>query len=349
MFPNYYYKYNYFLLLSSLLLFALSNHLLVSGEKLNSFTKDEINIVAAGDYYCNEETEKTIKNIVFAKPEKIITTGDHVKEEKSADCWIEMSKPIHDKLFIAVGNHDAEFKKIYKQIVNYHDLESPYYSHTSQNIHFISLSTEHPYEAGSQQYEFIKKDLEKAVHNPNINWIIVHQHKPFYSTKQDKDQSEQLRDTFLPLFEKHGVDLVISSHNQYYERTYPISYNKQIEVTTDDGVTPKPIITDFSKTNYKDPKGIIFLTAGTAGDELDSVEEEHDYFIIQEDKFGFLNLKLENDGNTLVGEFHTNDGVIIDHFEINKEKILYNVADQSNNTPFDGIDLETLTNALRLG
>jgi predicted MPP superfamily phosphohydrolase len=342
---------NYFAFLSLFIFFYLTNQTSVSGEQLNPFTKDEINIVAAGDYYCNEETEKTISNIVFVKPEKIITTGDHVKEEKSADCWIQMSKPIHDRLYIAVGNHDAEFAKIYQQIVDYHDLESPYYSHDNENIHFISLSTEHPYDLGSQQYEFIKKDLEKASQNPNIDWIIVHQHKPFYSTKQDKDQSEELRDAFLPLFEKYGVDLVISSHNQYYERTYPISYNKQIEVATDDGATPQPIITDYSKSQYDDPKGIIFLTVGTAGDELDTVEEEHDYFIIQEDKFGFLNLKLENDGKTLVGQFHTNDGEMIDHFQIDKKTGIYNVVQENdnNNRPFSGIDFTSLANLLRLG
>ena len=32
--------------------------------------------------------------------------------------------------------------------------------------------------------------------------------------------------------------------------------------------------------------------------------------------FGFLDLKLENNGKTIVGEFHTNEGDIIDHFEL---------------------------------
>lgn len=313
---------NYWFFLSLLGLFFIASPTAVSDKKIGvlaTLATDEMNIVAAGDYYCNQETQQTIKNIVLIKPEKIVTTGDHVKEERSADCWIKMSKPIHNTLFIAVGNHDAEFAKIYKQIVDYHDLDTPYYSHDYENIHFISLSTEHPYLPGSLQYEFIKQDLDKATQNPNTDWIIVHQHKPFYSTKQDKDQSEQLRDTFLTLFEKHGVDLVISSHNQYYERTYPVSYNKQIELRTDDDVKPQPIITEYSKTDYNDPKGIIFLTVGTAGDELDEVEEQHDYFITQEDKHGFLNLKLQNDGKILAGEFHTNDGDIIDHFQISKE------------------------------
>ena len=64
----------------------------------------------------------------------IITTGDHVKESPSAECWIDMSKPIKDKLKIAIGNHDAEFSNIYKQIVDYHQLKNPYYSDDLKNF-----------------------------------------------------------------------------------------------------------------------------------------------------------------------------------------------------------------------
>ena len=157
------------------------------------FVDKKYNIIAAGDWYCNEETERTIQNVLNANPDLIITTGDHVKDVKSADCWIEMSEQLKDKMKIAVGNHDSEFKKIYKQIVDYHQLKNPYYSYDFHNAHFISMSTEHPFEVGSKQYEFIKNDLEKISQNPNIDWIIVHQHKPLYSTKQDKQEANDLR------------------------------------------------------------------------------------------------------------------------------------------------------------
>jgi hypothetical protein len=83
----------------------------------------DYNFVAAGDWYCNEETKKTINNILAVHPELIITTGDQVKESPSAACWIQMSEPIKDKMKIAIGNHDAEFANIYKQIVDYHNLK----------------------------------------------------------------------------------------------------------------------------------------------------------------------------------------------------------------------------------
>ena len=280
----------------------------------------DYNVVAVGDWYCNEETEKTINNILSVEPELIITTGDQVKNEKSAACWIKMSKPIKDKMKIAIGNHDAEFSNIYKQIVDYHNLKSPYYSHDFKNMHFISMSTEHPFEVGSTQYEFIKNDLEKSAQNSTIDWIVVHQHKPHYSTLQDKKEAEQIRDTYQQLFQQHDVDLVISSHNQYYERTYPILFNENIEKKNDKSDAPQPIIAVQQQYKYPPTNGIIFLTVGTAGDELDPVTERHPFYAIQESKFGFLNIKIQNNGNTLVGEFLTNDGYVLDHFELNNVK-----------------------------
>jgi hypothetical protein len=281
-------------------------------QQNNYITFPEYNFIAVGDWDCNEETKRTIQNIIAMDPELIITTGDHVKNEKSARCWIEMSQPIKEKFRIAVGNHDIEFANIYKQIMDYHQLGNPYYSHDFGNIHFISMSTEHPFEPGSRQYWFIKSDLEKTSNDPKIDWIIVHQHKPLFSTKQDKIVAEELRDIYQLLFQQYGVDLVISSHNQYYERTYPLLYNYESG--------KEPIIADHSQSEYPPTHGIVFLTVGTAGDELDPVIEHPRFYVVQESEFGFLNIIIENGGKTLVGEFRTNDGYVLDYFKLNTLK-----------------------------
>ncbi|HZL21872.1 MAG TPA: metallophosphoesterase, partial [Nitrososphaeraceae archaeon] len=76
-------------------------------EKPNyNINSTNYNFIAVGDWYCNEETKRTINNILEQYPELIITTGDQVKESPSASCWIEMSEPIKDKMKIAIGNHD---------------------------------------------------------------------------------------------------------------------------------------------------------------------------------------------------------------------------------------------------
>ncbi|MGI0051077.1 MAG: hypothetical protein ACRD8K_04990 [Nitrososphaeraceae archaeon] len=50
----------------------------------------------------------------------------------------------------------------------------------------------------------------------------------------------------MVLFEKYGVDMVISSHDQYYERTYPITF-------TDDD-EDRLIVLDNNQSIYKNPK-----------------------------------------------------------------------------------------------
>ena len=101
----------------------------------------------------------------------------------------------------------------------------------------------------------------------------------------------------------------MSRHNQYYERTYPIFYNYQND--------KQPVIIDSSKSNYYNTDGIMYLTVGTAGDELDPVKERPNFYVLQESKFGFLEIKVKNDGKRLVGQFHTNDGKVVDQFTLN--------------------------------
>ena len=60
-------------------------------QNVTTIASTDYNFVEVGDWYCNEETKKTIINILAEHPELIITTGDQVKESSSASCWIEMS------------------------------------------------------------------------------------------------------------------------------------------------------------------------------------------------------------------------------------------------------------------
>ena len=86
---------------------------------------------------------------------------------------------------------------------------------------------------------------------------------------------------------------------------------------TDKAVEPKPIITDDSQSeNNANLDGIIYLTVGTAGDKLNKVKEKPGFYVIQKSEFGFLNVTIENNRTTLVGEFYTNDGKILDHFKL---------------------------------
>ena len=287
------------------------------GESTNSLLENysnDMNFIAAGDWNCNPETKKTINKITKLEPELILGLGDYTFENISPQCWFDISKPIDDIIKIAIGNHDLDYQSSYYQLLDHYNLDKPYYSFNFHNIHFLAVSSEHPFEPGSKQYEFIQNDLEASFQDSSILWKIVFLHKPMYtSAKFDEKDSEELKNTFHELFEKYEVDLILSGHTQYYQRSLPLSYNN-------DNPT-YPVIMDQNNNEYENNEGIIFVTAGTAGDELHKIAYSLPYYVIQKGQFGFLNFDLTNGGQTIVGTFHDTDDIhILDKFVISKDK-----------------------------
>ena len=279
-----------------------------------NYSGGDINFIAAGDWNCNKETKKTIMKMTKLEPELIIGLGDYTYQNISPQCWFDISQPINDKMKIAIGNHDVDYQISYRQLLDHYNLYEPYYSFNFYNIHFIAISSEHPFEEGSKQYQFIKNDLEESLQDPSLLWRIVFLHKPMYTSADfDIKDSEQLKNTFHQLFEKYQVDLVLSGHTQYYQRSLPLSYNND---------NPRsPIIMDQNNNEYSNNDGIIFVTAGTAGDALHNIDYFHPYYAIQEGKFGFLNFDLTNNGQTIISTFYdTDDHDILDRFIISKDK-----------------------------
>ena len=63
------------------------------------------------------------------------------------------------------------------------------------------------------------------------------------------------------------------------------------------------LLMDQNNTEYNNQDGVIFITAGTAGDKLHHISYYFPYYKIQKRKIGFLNFNLENNGHILIGHF----------------------------------------------
>ena len=81
------------------------------------------------------------------------------------------------------------------------------------------------------------------------------------------------------LFEKYKIDLVLLGHKQYYQRSLPLSYNNDNATT--------PFVMDQNNTEYNNQDGVIFITAGTAGDKLHHISYYFPYYKIQKEKLDF--------------------------------------------------------------
>jgi calcineurin-like phosphoesterase family protein/iron/zinc purple acid phosphatase-like protein C len=270
------------------------------------------NFAAVGDWHCNDNTADTLNNIIAKDPELVIGLGDY-SYDTTADCWLQIVDPIDEKMKIAIGNHEVTPRRLLKEYMNHFNLTKQYYSFNYQNIHFVVMSTEAPFDTASTQYNFIRRDLSRAASNSSIDWTVVIAHKMFYSSPSEglsKGYETPLSITYHPLFDKYGVDLVIQAHLHSYERTDPINYN--IDSYS------KPIITQSNTNNYSDPQGPIFITVGTGGAELHNFTGKSPYVVSQYTGFGFLNIDVTSNGTSMIAKFYANDGSTMDEFSVTR-------------------------------
>jgi hypothetical protein len=89
-------------------------------------------------------------------------------------------------------------------------LEETVYHIDYQGVRIISLNTN---EDLVPQVHWLAKTLKS---NPN-RWTVVTFHHPVFSTKSGRD-NKLLRDRLKPVFDRHGVDLVLTGHDHTYGR-----------------------------------------------------------------------------------------------------------------------------------
>lgn len=283
-------------------------------------TLPDFSFVTAGDFGCKDETKRTVSNMVKMNADYMIALGD-LSYERNATCWLGMVSPLDTpgKIRIAIGDHDIDPDlSRYNQYLRHFKLTEPYYSFDYQNVHFLAMATAKeavtPYGNTSEQYRFVVQDLKDAHKNKSVDWIVVYGFRPFYSSNSTHPGSDRLRETYHPLFDQYGVDIVLQAHNHNYQRTYPLEYNE--------GNDFNPIVNDKHTRKYsQDPKGAIFVTVGTAGAGLHNLTGQEDYIVRQFLRHGFLNIEVTDNGTNLTAVFYENrEGKYKDHFSIIKTR-----------------------------
>ena len=137
------------------------------------------------------------------------------------------------------GNHESQYKfagyrnrLIMPKVSGASAAMAPfYYSFDYGPVHFLSYSSEHSFATGSEQWKFIKADLEAAsapAARKTRPWIVVWSHRPLYCsdlmTWEDRciHEATEYRANIEAILLEAGVDVHISGHNHQYERSWPV-------------------------------------------------------------------------------------------------------------------------------
>jgi 3',5'-cyclic AMP phosphodiesterase CpdA len=150
-----------------------------------------------------------------------------------------------------------------------------WYTFTAGSVRVISIANDdvcyqhggdsyvRGYSAGAQK-AWLEQALSDARADRSIDWIVICMHQVAISSV-DKFNGADLgiREEWVPLFDKYGVDLVVCGHEHHYERSHPIR-GSEANAT----LTPIPVET---RTDVIDTtKGTVHMVIGGGGTSLPS-------------------------------------------------------------------------------
>jgi 3',5'-cyclic AMP phosphodiesterase CpdA len=128
------------------------------------------------------------------------------------------------------------------------------------------------YSAGAQT-RWLERMLAAAQRDRSIDWIIVQMHQDAMSSSRNGNGSDKgIREAWLPLFDRYGVDLVLCGHDHDYERSWPVRGCKH-HVGRDartggvvDTCQPQPVVNDEpAGGGFDTSRGTIHLILGGGG------------------------------------------------------------------------------------
>ncbi len=113
------------------------------------------------------------------------------------------------------------------------------------------------YSAGAQK-TWLEAELSASRADRDIDWIVVCMHQVAVSTAEANGADLGIREEWVPLFDKYGVDLVVCGHEHHYERSHPIR-GHEANVT----LTPVPAATTTDVIDTT--KGTVHMVIGGGG------------------------------------------------------------------------------------
>jgi 3',5'-cyclic AMP phosphodiesterase CpdA len=188
--------------------------------------KDSIRFAVLGDAGTGGSAQQRIANRLAATHkafpfEFVIMLGDNLygSEDKSdyEDKFERPYKPLLDaevKFYASLGNHDDPEQRLYK-LFNMNG--ERYYSFKPSplaGVRFFALDTNY---MDRKQLDWLEKELAGS----GSDWKIPFFHHPIYSSGGRHGSDVVLREQLEPLFVKHGVQVVFTGHEHFYERIKP--------------------------------------------------------------------------------------------------------------------------------
>jgi 3',5'-cyclic AMP phosphodiesterase CpdA len=153
--------------------------------------------------------------------EFVIMMGDNIYGSDSPKDYdrkfAQPYKPLLDagvKFYAALGNHDDPSQRFFKPFNMNGERYYTFKPGINSGIRFFALDSNY---MDDKQLDWLDKELAAS----GSDWKICFFHHPPYSSGETHGSADVLRDQIEPLFLKHGVNVVFTGHEHFYERIKP--------------------------------------------------------------------------------------------------------------------------------
>jgi hypothetical protein len=127
--------------------------------------------------------------------------------------------------------------------------------------------------SGGAQTRWLEETLREANRNQQLDWIVVQMHQDAMTSSRTGNGADKgIREAWLPLFDRHGVDLVLCGHDHDYERSFPVRgcrHGTGKDAATGaavDTLQPHPVVTqDPIDGTFDTSRGTVHFILGGGG------------------------------------------------------------------------------------
>jgi 3',5'-cyclic AMP phosphodiesterase CpdA len=265
---------------------TLGKQVTPAGATSPIWVNDNLGSPAAGDVVAGVERVAPLLHLINGDLCYANIAADRVRTW--SDWFINTSRSARFRPWMpAAGNHENElgngpigfgaYQSYFRVPASGADAETHglWYAFTVGAVRFISLNNDDVcYQDGGNSYvrgysggaqkRWLEAELRRTREDRHIDWIVVVMHQTVISTVDKFNGADRgIREEWVPLFDKYGVDLVVCGHEHHYERSFPIRGQQPT-----DTLTPIPVSTDLNVADTS--KGTVHLVLGGGGTSVPS-------------------------------------------------------------------------------
>lgn len=184
-----------------------------------------ISIASVGDSRDGYEVwADMVAGLQARAPDLLLFSGDAVTIGSLQDEWEEFftaGEPLlaTTPLVSAHGNHDLNSVNYYAQLAMPGDESTFGFDYGPAHVVVANDSPPLSADLAGRIAQFLDDDL--AAH-PTAPWKLVTHHRPAYSASLNHGSDATLQAEWVPIFDRHRVDVVLNGHDHDYERTHPL-------------------------------------------------------------------------------------------------------------------------------